>query len=368
MLFSYGRAVEGKYFYDRAQIQKELSLFIEMKQSFMLKAPRRYGKTSLIKHLFFKKYTSINIDLRRVPSLSLINDKLFDFIYKEIGIVGFLQKTKKNIISFMNEHRAKIKINVKLFEISMELFANTDINEEERLSEILDLADQFAKELNTTFYIIFDEFQDIKRFGSRELDILELLRGTIQHHQHITYIFLGSNMTLMTKIFENKKSPFFNFCRKKNLKPFDAKELSLEIIKAFKSKNIIFEDEKDLIDILNKLNGHPANTILTMQNLEIIMYSKDVKLIKKENVKEAYKRAYEELQDLIVEYTKEIQTKEHLYDVIYRLATAQKQILDSKSIYQKYSILVDMGYIQKIEKGKYFIVDNFLQEYLKSTK
>ena len=365
MLFSYGRAVEGKHFYDRTEVQKELKSFIEMRQSFMLKAPRRYGKTSLIKHLFSKNHTSINIDLRRVPNLALINDKLFDFIYEQIGITGFLQKSKKNIISFMNEYRTTVKIDAKLFEVSMELFANKEIDEEQRLSNILDLAEEFAKELNTTFYIIFDEFQDIKRFSSKEHDILELLRGTIQHHQNITYIFLGSNMTLMTKIFENKKSPFFNFCRKKSLQPFDTKELTFEILKAFKTKNIVFEEQNNLTDMLDRLNGHPANTILTMQNLEIIMYSEDIKLVKKEHIEKAYTRAFEELQDLIVEYTKEIQTKEHLYDVIYRLATNQKQILDSKSIYQKYSTLVDMGYIQRSKKGKYHIVDNFLEEYLK---
>ncbi len=366
MLFSYGKAVEGKYFYDRTKVQKELIGFLNMKQSFMVKAPRRYGKTSLIKQIFNEEnFSSIYIDLRKTPRISLVNEKVFEYIYQKAGVVGFLKKIKRNLIAFMREHRTTIKIDMELFETSIELFSNQEIDDVQKFSEVLDIADKFAKKLDTTFYIVLDEFQDIKRFNSKDTDILELLRGTIQHHQNICYIFLGSNMTLMTEIFENKKSPFFNFSRKKDLQPFDIVELSDEITRAFKTKNIVFEDKNILPALLKKLKGHPANTMMVMQNLELHVEQKELKLIKQEEIETAYESAYEELLDLIGEYTKEIQTKEHLYDVIYRLANKQKQALDNKSIYQKYSLLISMGYIQKEEKGKYFIIDNFLEEDLR---
>ena len=66
----------------------------------------------------------------------------------------------------------------------------------------------------------------------------------------------------------------------------------------------------------DKLNGHPANTMMVMQNIEIISMDKELPLITKEDIDEAYEMALDEMGDLISEYLKEIKSKEHLHDVI----------------------------------------------------
>ncbi len=126
----------------------------------------------------------------------------------------------------------------------------------------------------------------------------------------------------------------------------------------------MFEKESDLRDVLEKLNGHPANTMMVMQNIEIISMDKELPLITKEDINEAYEMALDEMGDLISEYLKEIKSKEHLHDVIYRMANNEIQELSPNSLRQKREALVKMGYITKINRGEYKIVDGFLKDVL----
>ena len=156
MLFRYGNAVTGKYFYDRTNIQKKLVPLLVGGQSFMLKAPRRYGKTSLLKHLLLKKNLDyFYSDFRKTPRLELFNNKLLEFLYLKMGIKGALKQLQANAISFLLTHKTTIKVSLPLFEASVELFSATDVKEDERMVQILDLIEEVAKELDETIYIKF---------------------------------------------------------------------------------------------------------------------------------------------------------------------------------------------------------------------
>ncbi len=126
----------------------------------------------------------------------------------------------------------------------------------------------------------------------------------------------------------------------------------------------MFDRDKDLRDVLERLNGHPANTMMVMQNIEIISMDKELPSITKEDIDDAYERALDEMSDLISEYLKEIKSKDHLHDVIYRTAREEVQDLNANSLRQKRDLLVKMGYIAKVDRGSYEIVDGFLKDEL----
>ncbi|MDD5203334.1 MAG: ATP-binding protein [Sulfurimonas sp.] len=363
MLFAYGRVVTGKYFYDRTKMRSDIKKLIDGGQSFMLKAPRRYGKTSLIKQLLQNdNKTYFYTDFRKVPRLELFNKQLLEYAYSLMGIEGAIKQLLENAFTFLNSHRATVSVAVGIFEASVELFASNK-SEEDKFVAILKLLDQISKDKNETIYIVFDEFQDVIKM-SKDADIMELLRGEIQHHENICYMFAGSNMTMMTKVFENKKAPFYNFCRKKTLEPFDKEELGKEVVKAFKEKKIVFENDLIIKDLIERCGGHPANTMLVLQSIENHMEDEDIKMITKEIIDSCYKDARFEMNDLVVEYLKEIGNKEHLHDVIFRDANKQEHVLSASSLQQKRKALVDMGHLQKIDRGEYVIIDNFLRDEL----
>lgn len=366
MLFRYGRVVTGRYFYDRNKMQRELQFLIDGGQSFMLKAPRRYGKTSLLKHLLQKENKDyFYIDFRKTPRLEVLSEKLIEYIYAKMGIEGALKQLKENVAKFLLENKTTLKVKVAFFEASVELFSSTTTSHEEKFVYALDMLEKLGAELDDTLYVVFDEFQDAMRLGTQS-DTLELMRGVMQHHENVCYMFAGSHTTLMSKIFESKKSPFYNFCRKFTLESFDNGELSLELIEAFKTKGVVFASDEILLELLSKLKGHPANTMLVMQYIELLMDDEDIKTVTQKIVDEAYERAREETSDLVNEYIRDIRSKEHLHDVIYRTANAQNQVLESSSLQQKRAYLVDMGYLLKKGRGEYEIIDGFLEDELRA--
>ena len=363
-MFQVGKPVSGINFYDRTDMKKEVLRYISSKQNFMIKAPRRYGKTSLIKEVL-KDKEYIYIDIRKAYDISKLPDEIIQKAYEIAGISGIINKIQENVVKFLSNIKVQTKIDYKIIEASAEyITSKKEQNSCEDLVVALNTVEKIATSLNQTIIIVFDEFQDIKKFKCKSGDILDVLRGTLQHFEYVNTIFLGSIETIMTNIFENKKSPFFNYCRKLTLKEFDIDELSSELIKAFKSKNIDFENQDDFIKLLNLLNGHPANTMIVMQNLYFIVLENQKQTITKDELQKSYENAYFEMLDLVEQYIIEIKDKKYYHKVLYSIANDLPINLSPQATHQIKKGLLDMGYIQKIEKGNYKIIDNFLEMYL----
>ena len=363
-MFQVGKPVSGKQFYDRISMKKEVQRYITSKQDFMIKAPRRYGKTSLIKEVL-KDKEYIYIDIRRAYDISKLPNEIIQRAYEIAGIGSIIDKIQDNVVKFLSNIKGKVKIDYKIIEASAEYITKQkEVDSCEDLIIALQTVEDIAKSLGQSIIIVFDEFQDIKKFKCKSGDILEVLRGTLQHFEYVHSIFLGSIESIMTNIFENKKSPFFNYCRKLKLKEFDIDELAVELINAFDLKGISFENKLDFIMLLRTLNGHPANTMIVMQNLYFLSLEKEKKLITKDDLYEAYENGYYEMLDLVEQYIIELKDKKHYHEVLYQIVNKQSSTLSPQALHQVKKGLVDMGYLHKIEKGNYKIIDNFLEIYL----
>lgn len=364
-MFQVGKPVTGEGFYDRTEMLKHVKQMILNNQDFMIKAPRRYGKTSLVKQaLDGSLRPALYLDLRRVPRLELLAEQIMDFAYTQAGVKGFFSKLKKDAFALLRESRQAVKVNLELFEYSVEFFVK-QTSACEMLVEALEIADKISEEIGAKFIIILDEFQDVAKLDCGDNDILEALRGVMQHHEAITYGFLGSMEHLMTEIFENRKSPFYNFCRKLKLSAFNIDELAGDLLKAFSGRQIVIENADTLKKLLKRLGGHPSNTMLVMQNIYYLALELDLKIVSDAMMDEAYDNAYFETTDLIEQYIHEIKTKKHNYDVLYRLARKEEQELTGSRLNQVYKSLMEMGHIFSISRGKYGIYDGFLIEYIK---
>jgi len=63
-------------------------------------------------------------------------------------------------------------------------------------------------------------------------------------------------------------------------------------------------------------------------------------------------------------YIIEIKDKKHYHNVLFNIANNKKQTLSPQALHQVRKGLLDMGYLQKLDKGEYKIIDNFLNVYL----
>ncbi|MGB3750069.1 MAG: ATP-binding protein [Arcobacteraceae bacterium] len=363
-MFLVGKPVLEDHFFDRTKMKTQVKNFLNTKQDFMIKAPRRYGKTSLIKEVL-KDTQYIYIDIRRVSNIALIPNEILEKAFEIAGIHSIIKQVKKNVLEFLANIKSNISINLGVIEATAQYLSREQKNSPcEDLVFALNTVNDIAISMNKPMTIVFDEFQDIKKFKCDDNDILEVLRGSLQHLESVHSIFLGSIETIMSDIFENKKSPFFNYCRKLKLDSFDLDELSTELIKTFNEKDIKFDDEKNFIQLLQKLKGHPANTMVVMQNLYYQSLEKEIKIMSKGDLEQAYENGYFEMIDLVEQYIIEIKDKKHYHDVLYKMVNNQKQTLIPQALHQVRSGLMNIGYLQKDKNGEYQIIDNFLYEYL----
>ena len=364
-MFRVGKPVTGADFYDRIKMLAEVKQMIASRQDFMIKAPRRYGKTSLIKQaLEVTKSNYLYLDLRRESRMESIAEQIVDFAYSRAGINGFFKRLRDGAVKFLNAARHEIKIKTEIFEYTVEFFSDERKKPCELLMQALLTAELIAAEIGEEFIVVFDEFQDMIRFTC-DGNVLELMRGTIQHQEHVMYAFLGSIEHLMTEIFENRKSPFYNYCRKLKLPAFDTDELAPQLITALKKRQIVFKEESDLNDVLKRLVGHPTNTMLVMQQIYYIALDLEIKSIGKKEIDDAYEYALGETTDLIKQYIHEMKGKKHHYDVVCRLARGEEQEMKGQWLNQVYNGLLEMGYINKVSRGEYVINDGFLVDYIK---
>ncbi|WP_456380325.1 AAA family ATPase [Hydrogenimonas sp.] len=367
-MFDYGKPVTGDGFYDRRALIRQIRSFMKDGVDFMIKAPRRYGKTSLVLHALDGE-THIYLDFRRVPRLTMIPEELLDQAYAIAGFKGFMARARENVVGLLKEARMSARIDVSIVELGAEVVVSGTKGASgcEKLVEALDVVEKIGESLERKITIVFDEFQDVTRLRCEEGEILEVLRGTLQHKRFIHSVFLGSIESIMTRIFENKRSPFFNYCRKISLDPFDIDELADDLIGAFSKKRIFFENREDFVALLERLGGHPANTMQTMQTLYYLCLEEEFPLVKKRHLEEAYRRAYYEQLDLVEQYVTEMKGRKHFYDVMYRLARGEPQELSPQALYQVKKGLVDMGLlVRRGGEGGYRIADTFLEAYLRN--
>ena len=172
-----------KGFYDRTALLKRIRMMLDDGQDLIIEAPLHSGKTSLIKQALFEYAgPTLYLDLYCISHLDTIVEQIVDFIHEQDDTFALFHKNKQKDVCMM-------------------------------LIKALSVANEVATAHNERLVIAMDEVQDISQFECGSLDIFEVLRGTIQHHKFVTYVFIGSKEPLMSKIFKDRKSPFYRFGR-----------------------------------------------------------------------------------------------------------------------------------------------------------
>ena len=92
-----------------------------------------------------------------------------------------------------------------------------------------------AKAADRKIIVIFDEFQDIKELNNYRLDILKIFRSIMQTQSGVLYMFSGSAVSFMERIFKESTSPLYLQSRIEYvdyLTREDSIELSRKILRA----------------------------------------------------------------------------------------------------------------------------------------
>lgn len=199
--FKFGSLVDVPYFTDRVEELDYIVRFLNSENHLVLISPRRFGKSSLVKKAVGetgRPYLWLN--MQSVLSREDLATKLLKAILNQYKF----EKVKYYLRNF--RVIPAVNMNPMTDELSVSFQPFTD-NGATALEDVMDMLQKVSTPDNNLI-VVLDEFQSILEID-KNMD--KQLRAIMQEQTGINYIFLGSQESMMTDIFERKKSPFYHF-------------------------------------------------------------------------------------------------------------------------------------------------------------
>ncbi len=198
--FKFGTIVDAEYFTDRVREVEYICQFVKSANHLILISPRRFGKSSLVAKavkLTGRKHISVNI--QNVTSVQDLSAKLLREFFK----VHPLERVRHLVSHFRIIPTISTNPITGLMDVSFQPGADGTV----LMEDVMALMENAHSEKDRLI-VVMDEFQEIMDLAPK-MD--RQLRALMQEQKHINYILLGSQESMMTDIFENKKSPFYHF-------------------------------------------------------------------------------------------------------------------------------------------------------------
>ena len=233
-----------QYFCDRKKETEDLVHFLENGQNVTLIAPRRYGKTGLIYHVFDKiaeKKGRMELFYMDIYATGSVDD--FIAVFAE-SIARVLKKESlvKSFLKFLSRIRPVISQDPFSGEPKFSFTMDSDADRRYSLKTLLD----YLEHRPTKVIVAIDEFQQIREYEGMPMEAL--LRTYIQPLTNVQFIFSGSRKHMMAEMFTYEKSPFYESASLYSLEKIDRDVYARFIKEQFeKEKKHITEDAIDYV-------------------------------------------------------------------------------------------------------------------------
>lgn len=225
-----------EYFCDREIETKKLLSALRNERDVTLIAPRRHGKTGLIKNVFHeleKDCPVVYLDIYATRNLAEFT-RLF-----ASSVVGVLdtkaERAMSNVAHFFKSCRPTVTPQEVGFpKFSFDVAASTA---ETTLKEVFD----YIVHRDRRLVVAIDEFQQILEYP--ETGTEALLRSYMQFAPQVHFIFSGSRRHLMREMFMTPRHPFYQSTDILNIDVIDMNAYAAFARKFFNGAGLPFEDE-----------------------------------------------------------------------------------------------------------------------------
>lgn len=349
--FKFGSLVDGPYFTDRTKELRYIVQFLHGENHLVLISPRRYGKSSLVKKAV--KETGrpcVSVNMQQVVSREDFAAKLLKSVFKQYKF----EKVKYLLRNF----RVLPTISVNPMTDEMSVSFQPLINGKAVFEDSLDLLEKISSPDNKLI-VVFDEFQDVLEID-RHID--KELRSIMQEQSGLNYIFLGSQESMMTDIFERPKSPFYHFGQLMRLDKIPEDEFTEYLESRFSP---VTKKAHDIATGIIAFTGnHPyysQQLAFTVWDL-IALGSSDTDIIGKavSDIIHAHDLDYERLW-LTFNKTDQLTTRLVCEDT----NPVQSRLLPTSTITSSIQRLSKKGYVIREQKDKYIMEDPFFKEWIR---
>ena len=339
---------------------------------------RRVGKTSLIKNVMAgvqddEKIIPIYIDCLSMPTLRRLarvisEDAKASYIEKtnDTKYVSKINDMLNKSVSELLQKMSGVDISISSY-ISLRLSLQEEKTDEQTVFEnALNYLEYLGSSKDVRFVVFLDEFSEIaERWGN---DFVKLLRTIVQQQTKIMYVFSSSAITFMHDLVYSNESPFYRQLKTIPIKTLPQKDANTFIIERLETVGYSINKEA-LAKILELTNCLP-DYIQRMG--DILLDIAENKTIDQTDVENAYENIFLTLDPTF----NMIFTRLTDYSKIYSNILVSIAILDkpsaiakdvgipTSSLYYYLPHLINLGIIEKVQKGQYMISDPIFREWI----
>lgn len=249
--FRYSGPVPSADLVGRAAETEQLQRTAEEGNNSRLVAPRRYGKTSLLRRITDEMRTdgweAVYVDFFGVLTLADVAQRI------ERAYGRDLSGTTSRWFDGLRRSLHEVTVGAGPLNAGVVLTAGT-----QALQDRLDLPRRLHAKHGRRVLVVFDEFQGVL---SAQSDVDALIRAEIQHHgDAASYVFAGSHVGMMRELFGDRRRAFYAQARELALPPLADEDTADFLDRRFVDTGRSVGPA--LAPLLELAAGHPQRTML----------------------------------------------------------------------------------------------------------
>lgn len=370
--FKFGKAVSGDEFYDRSSdFQSLYTKLAGGSCNVVMYAPRRYGKTSLVKKLLARfadeAIPTVYFNLNKIETLERFCEQ---YTAAVCSLVGKGRETADLLLTYLSHLHPTLSVGGEApFSVRLDYGEKMTASS---LSSVLDFAEKIAVEkLHKPIVVAFDEFQEIKRL-SPDLPLEGIFRGCIQEHSNVRYLFFGSKTHLIKRMFGDRERPFYKSAATVRLDKPPASESRDFVCRRFASRSIGVDEA-----VAQRIVREADNVPYYLQQLSALTFDvvsgREGDWVEESDVDAAVSELLAENGDYYDERLASLSPMQRM--LILALAREPKREFSadyrsryglggSSTVHTALKVVVDEGLVESDENG-YFVGDPFFARYVR---
>jgi hypothetical protein len=258
--FTFGDLALDEAFTDRGAELAELRRDMLNGQNVAIIAPRRYGKSSLLRRagqgLVHEGVLVAEVDLMKAPTKEKLASKLARAIHDDIASPLFNARERLRVFSTLRVSPT-VTVDAGTGETTFTFSASHSRDDiDATLERLLELPAQLAAERERKVIVIFDEFQEVTDIDPR---LPALMRAVFQEQREVAHVYAGSKRDMMQRLFTHENEPFYRSAKVLELQRIPRDEFAAYLGRQF-DRTDREVDEDVLAALLDVTQGHPYGT------------------------------------------------------------------------------------------------------------